>query len=161
MINYFKFKQMWRAIENDSLNIDDYTQDTYLRSMLTEEEIRKTAAIITEVQHTKTFAEFLCVFSYTTEEFADVFDRDIVETERWAHRETEFPLRMKQSYTFMMITNYIASSRQHVCRRCDATFLSTDNEVCCKDCRESIENQRKHLEEPAFKIQLELICKTS
>lgn len=160
MIHYFRFKQLWRAIENDSLNIDDYLQDVYWRSMLTEEEIRKTAAIITEVQNAKTFAEFLLVFSYTTEEFADTFDRDIVETERWMHRETDFPIRMKQSYAFMMITNYIAAGRQHTCRRCDATFLSTANEDCCKDCRESIENQRKLFEEPKFKIQLEMILKT-
>ena len=44
MISYLKFNKLWKAIENDSLNLATYLQDVYWRSMLSESEMRRAAA---------------------------------------------------------------------------------------------------------------------
>ena len=62
MISYLKFKELWKAIENDALNLATYLQDIYWRSMLSESEMRRAAALIADAQKAKNFAEFLAVF---------------------------------------------------------------------------------------------------
>lgn len=165
MISYLKFKELWKAIENDSLNFAEYLQDTYWRSMLSESEMRRAAALITQVQKSKNFAEFLAVFDYPISCFAEMFDRDLIEVERWAKRETEFPRQMKRSYTFMLLTNYLAHGRQQICSRCEEAFLSRTDENYCEYCRPVVERERaKYLEEEnapdsATTIRIEFVCK--
>lgn len=165
MITYLKFKELWKAIENDSLNLAEYLQDVYWRSLLSESEMRRAAALTADVQKAKNFAEFLAVFDCPVFCFADMFDRDIIEVERWAQRDTPFPRHLKKSYAFMMLTNHLAHGRQQICSRCEETFLSTKDETYCEYCRPIIEKERaRYLEEEKVSdstttIRIELICK--
>ena len=164
MISYLKFKELWKAIENDSLNLAEYLQDIYWRSMLYESEMRRAVALIADVQKAKNFAEFLSVFDCPTFCFADMFDRDLIEVERWVQRDTPFPRHLKKSYAFMLLTNHLACGRQQICSRCEETFLSTQKEYYCEHCRPIVEKERaRYLEEkepnPETTIRIELICK--
>lgn len=164
MISYLNYKELWKAIENDSLNLAEYLQDIYWRSMLSESEMRRTAALIADVQNAKNFAEFLAVFDCSIFCFADMFDRDILETERWAQRDTPFLRHLKKSYAFMMITNQLAYGRQQICSRCEEVFLATQEEYFCEHCRPVVEKERArcYKEEQApdssTTIRIELIC---
>ena len=157
MISYLKFKELWRAIENDSLNLAEYLQDIYWRSMLSESEIRRVAALIADAQKAKKFAEFLSVFDCPTFCFADVFDRDLIEVERWAQRNENFPRHLKQSYAFMMLTNYLACGRQRICSRCEEAFLSRTEENYCEYCYPIVEKERAKYHDSI--IRIELTCK--
>ena len=165
MISYLKFKELWKAIENDSLNLAEYLQDVYWRSMLSESEMRRAATLIADAQKAKNFAEFLAVFDCPAFCFAEMFDRDLAETERWVRRETEFPRQMKRSYTFMMLTNHLACGRQQICSRCEEAFLSTQEENYCEYCRPIVERERaRYLAEEkapdsATRIRIEFVCK--
>lgn len=164
MISYLKFQELWKSIENDALNLAEYLQDVYWRSMLSESELRRTTALIADVQKAKDFAEFLAAFECPAFCFADMFDRDIIEVERWVQRNTPFPRHLKQSYAFMMLTNHLACGRQQICSRCEEAFLSTHEEYYCEYCRPIIEKERaRYLEakvpNPETTIRIELICK--
>ena len=164
MISYLKFKELWKAIENDSLNLAEYLQDVYWRSMLTESEMRRAAALIADAQRAKNFAEFLSIFDCPVVCFADMFDRDIIEVERWAQRDAAFPRHLKKTYAFMLLTNHLAHGRQQICSRCEEAFLSTQKEYYCEHCRPIVEKERaRYLEEkepnPETTIRMELICK--
>lgn len=165
MISYLKFNELWKAIENDSLNLAAYAQDIYWRSMLTESEMRRAAALIADAQKAKNFAEFLNAFACPDFCFSDMFDRDLIEVERWAKRDTPIPRHLKKSYAFMMLTNHLACGRQQICSRCDEAFLSTNDETYCEYCRPIVERERaRYLAEekasdPTTTIRIELICK--
>ena len=165
MLSYLKFKELWKAIENDSLNLATYLQDVYWRSMLTESEMRRAAALIADAQKSKNFAEFLAVFDCPVFCFSDMFDRDLIETERWAQRDNAFPRHLKKTYAFMMLTNHLAYGRQQICSRCEEAFLSTNDETYCEYCRPVVERERaRYLAEEkatdsATTIRIELICK--
>ena len=165
MISYLKFKELWKAIENDALNLATYLQDVYWRSMLTESEMRRAAALIADAQKAKNFAEFLVVFDCPTFCFSDMFDRDLIETERWAQRDNAFPCHLKKIYAFMLLTNHLACGRQQICSRCEEAFLSTQEENYCEYCRPVVERERARYlaEEKASDstttIRIELVCK--
>lgn len=165
MLSYLKFQELWKAIENDALNLAEYLQDVYWRSMLSEAEMRRAAALVADVQKAKNFAEFLAVFDCPVVCFADMFDRDIIEVERWGQRDTAFPRHLKKSYAFMLLTNHLAHGRQQICSRCEEAFLSTQEENYCEYCRPIVERERaRYLKEEnapdsAAIIRIELICK--
>ena len=50
MISYLKFKELRKAIENDSLNLAEYLQDVYWRSMLSDSVMRRAATLIADAQ---------------------------------------------------------------------------------------------------------------
>ena len=166
MISYLKFKELWKAIENDSLNLATYLQDVYWRSMLSESEMRRAAALIADAQKSKNFAEFLAVFDCPVFCFSDMFDRDLLETERWAQRDNAFPRHLKKTYAFMMLTNHLAYGRQQICSRCEEAFLSRTDENYCEYCRPLIEKERARYpaeeknSDSLTTIRIELVCKT-
>ena len=134
--------------------------------MLSESEMRRAAALIADAQKAKNFAEFLAVFDCPPFCFSDMFDRDLLETERWAQRDTPFPRHLKKSYAFMLLTNHLACSRQQICSRCEEAFLSTRDETYCEYCRTLVEKERaRYLAEEKNSdalttIRIELVCKT-
>lgn len=164
MISYLKFKQIWNAIENDSLNVEEYLQDVYWRSMLSEIEFKKAVELIALAQQAKTFAEFIAVFDCHYLSFANIFDRDIIETERWSQRDSVFPSRLKQSYTFMLLTNHLVHMRHRTCSRCEETFLSANEENYCEFCKPVMDRElakyREEKSSDSTTIRIELICKS-
>lgn len=165
MISYLKFKQIWNAIENDSLNVEEYLQNVYWRSMLSEAEFKKAVELIALAQQSKTFAEFIAVFDCHYLSFANIFDREIIETERWVQRNSEFSSRLKQTYTFMLLTNHLVHMRHRTCLRCEETFLSASEENYCEFCKPIMERElAKYRDEEksneSTTIRIELICKS-
>ena len=165
-MDYLSYCEAWRYAELRELNPDIYLENTLWRSMLTEEEIKKVVEFIQALYETKTFADFLKVVEWSPENFAYVFGRETSEVQHWMRKDNVFPVRLKQSYGFMLLTYRIAYGRQRICSCCGEAFLSMKEAIYCDRCHKVIqktqENPEKTNEEPnKIKLQIELICKTS
>lgn len=164
-MDYLSYRDAWKRAELGELKPEIYLGNTLWRSMLTEAEIEQVVTYIQAVYDARTFADFLKVVEWSPENFAYVFDREVGEVLHWARRESAFPVRMKQTYGFMLLTYRIAYGRQHICARCDEAFLSTKDEIYCDRCRASIqkaqeEREKTENEANTIKLQIEVICKT-
>lgn len=162
-MDYLSYRDAWKHAELGELKPELYLGNTLWRSMLTEEEINQVVAFIQAVYNARTFTDFLKVVEWTPENFAYVFDRDVGEVLHWARRESVFPVRMKQTYGFMLLTYQIAYGRQHICSRCGEAFLSMKDAIYCDRCCEIIQKAQKEHEKMendanTVKLQIEVIC---
>ena len=165
MFNYLSYKELWNLAEINELSAETLAQKVFWRSMLSADEIKKVVELVHAFYNAKTFSDFLSIVNWNTNNFSQVFERNINEIEHWISRTGIFPTQMKKAFAFMIITNILMCDRQKDCCCCGETFLSTQDENYCEFCKPMIEKTiaKNHEGEksttPTVQIQIELICK--